>query len=59
MSCESYVYNRDVFTNTITMDLDLVCEDGDYKQRLLGTLVTYNFIFRRSRMSSTIKVNFW
>jgi hypothetical protein len=38
--CESFVYDRSVFSNTLTMDLNLVCDDGEYKQRLLGTLVS-------------------
>jgi hypothetical protein len=40
MECEAFVYSRETFSNTITMDLNLVCDAGEHLQHLLGTLVS-------------------
>jgi hypothetical protein len=41
IDCEDFIYERGMFTDTITMDLNLVCDGGgDFKQHFLGTLVT-------------------
>ena len=37
--CDKFVYDKSVFIATLTTELDLVCEDGDSKQRLLGSMM--------------------
>jgi hypothetical protein len=42
------------------MELDLVCEEGEYKQNLLGTLVRFCFFLEKSlKMNNAPKVDFY